>query len=110
MGWVVSRPRPPVSGKSVSDHAISAVAQKDCATWRLIKGDPICVDYPSEEPPVMLADVPRDPKIDQIAVALRQALEPHLGGVSHRGLDLGHSHPVDLHGPSSSWIERDECN
>jgi hypothetical protein len=55
--WIVDGVSYAVSGKSVSDHAISAVAQQDCATWRLIKGDPICVDYPSEEPPVMLADV-----------------------------------------------------
>ena len=28
--------------KSVSDHGISAIAQKDCAIWRIFKGDPIC--------------------------------------------------------------------
>jgi hypothetical protein len=30
------------TGKSVSDHAISAVAQRDCRMWRIIQGSPIC--------------------------------------------------------------------
>lgn len=53
--WVINGASYAVSGKSVSDHAISAVLEKDCATWRIIKGDPICVDYPAEETPVMVA-------------------------------------------------------
>ena len=53
--WVINGASYAVSGKSVSDHAISAVLEKDCATWRIIKGDPICVDYPVEETPVMVA-------------------------------------------------------
>jgi len=28
--------------KSISDHGISAVAQKDCAIWRIFKGESIC--------------------------------------------------------------------
>lgn len=31
-----------VSGKSVSDHAISVLARKDCRMWRVLKGSPIC--------------------------------------------------------------------
>ncbi len=53
--WIINGASYAVSGKSVSDHAISAVLEKDCATWRIIKGDPICVDYPAEETPVMVA-------------------------------------------------------
>lgn len=30
------------TGKDVSDHAISMVAGEDCATFRLIAGDPVC--------------------------------------------------------------------
>ena len=30
------------TGKSVSDHALSAVAHEDCAMWRLLKGELIC--------------------------------------------------------------------
>jgi hypothetical protein len=33
------------TGKSVSDHAISAVAEKDCALWRVVKGERICREY-----------------------------------------------------------------
>ena len=36
------------TGKSVSDHGISAVAGRDCAVWRVIKGQPICKDEPTE--------------------------------------------------------------
>ncbi len=54
--WVINGASYAISGKGVSDHAISAVLEKDCATWRIIKGDPICVDYPAEEWPVMVAE------------------------------------------------------
>ena len=30
------------SGKSVSDHALSAVANEDCAMWRVLQARPIC--------------------------------------------------------------------
>ncbi len=30
------------TGKSISDHAISAIAQEDCAMWRIIRGSPMC--------------------------------------------------------------------
>jgi len=30
------------TGKSVSDHALSAVVDEDCAMWRLLKGELIC--------------------------------------------------------------------
>lgn len=36
------------TGKSVSDHGISAVTGRDCAVWRVIKGEPICIDQPTE--------------------------------------------------------------
>jgi sporulation related protein len=36
------------TGKSVSDHGISAAAGRDCATWRVIKGESICKGDPSE--------------------------------------------------------------
>jgi len=32
------------TGKSVSDHALSAVAQRDCAVFRALSAKPICVD------------------------------------------------------------------
>jgi hypothetical protein len=36
------------TGKSVSDHGISAVAGRDCATWRVIKGENPCKGDPIE--------------------------------------------------------------
>lgn len=53
--WAINGVSYLASGKSVSDHAISAVLDQDCATWRILKGDPICVDYPAEDGSVMVA-------------------------------------------------------
>lgn len=36
------------TGKSISDHGISAVAGRDCATWHLVKGENICRGNPTE--------------------------------------------------------------
>ncbi len=36
------------TGKSVTDHGISMVAGRDCATWRLIKGQSPCKGMPTE--------------------------------------------------------------
>jgi hypothetical protein len=36
------------TGKSVSDHGISAVAGRDCATWRVLKGENPCKGDPTE--------------------------------------------------------------
>jgi len=36
------------TGKSISDHGISAVAGRDCATWRVIKGENVCKGDPTE--------------------------------------------------------------
>ena len=36
------------TGKSVSDHGISEVTGRDCAVWRVIKGQSICKDAPTE--------------------------------------------------------------
>ncbi len=44
------------SGKSVSDHAISAVANEGCAMWRALQARPICRDR--EVPATMVAAAP----------------------------------------------------
>jgi hypothetical protein len=44
------------SGKSVSDHAISAVANEDCAMWRALQARPICRDR--DVPETMVAAAP----------------------------------------------------
>jgi hypothetical protein len=36
------------TGKSISDHGISAAAGRDCAVWRLIKGENPCKGDPTE--------------------------------------------------------------
>ncbi len=36
------------TGKSISDHGISAATGRDCATWRLIKGENPCKGDPTE--------------------------------------------------------------
>jgi hypothetical protein len=36
------------TGKSVSDHGISGVTGRDCALWRVIKGQAICKDEPTQ--------------------------------------------------------------
>lgn len=36
------------TGKSVSDHGISEATGRDCAVWRIIKGESICKDQPVE--------------------------------------------------------------
>ncbi len=35
------------TGKSVSDHGISEVTGRDCALWRVIKGQAVCKDEPT---------------------------------------------------------------
>ena len=34
-----------VSGKGVGDHALSLAMNQDCATWRILQGKEICLDY-----------------------------------------------------------------
>ncbi len=43
------------SGKSVSDHALSAVAQRDCAMWRVVKNELVCREYRNGERGVLVA-------------------------------------------------------
>ena len=44
------------SGKGLSDHAISAVANEDCAMWRALQARPICRD--ADVPETMVAAAP----------------------------------------------------
>ncbi len=43
------------SGKTVSDHALSAVAQRDCALWRVVKNELVCREYRNGERGVLVA-------------------------------------------------------
>lgn len=44
------------TGKSITDHGLSLVAQKDCALWRPVKGEKICSDIVDPDE-VLVADV-----------------------------------------------------
>ncbi len=44
-----------VTGKSVSDHAISAYNNKDCKMSRKMQGKDVCQDQPDTEPDVVAA-------------------------------------------------------
>jgi hypothetical protein len=45
------------SGKSVQDHALSALAEQDCALWRVTKGNPVCSPVEAVEADVQVAAV-----------------------------------------------------
>lgn len=46
------------SGRSVGDHAISAMLEKDCAVFRLVKGEAICREPEEDEVPVSVTIAP----------------------------------------------------
>ena len=64
------------SGKSVTDHAISAVANEDCAMWRALQARPICRD--ADVPATMVAAAPGPEESEVLAVVLGVA--PAAGG------------------------------
>ena len=37
------------SGKNMTDHAYSAITAMDCAMWRMVKNEPVCMDRPLPE-------------------------------------------------------------
>jgi hypothetical protein len=43
------------TGKTVTDHAYSAIARSDCSFTRILHAKPICVDEPDERESVQLA-------------------------------------------------------
>jgi cell division protein FtsN len=43
--WTVSGVSYMFSGKGIGDHMLSLAAEQDCATWRVLQGKRICVDY-----------------------------------------------------------------
>ncbi len=49
------------TGKSVSDHVLSAAAEKDCAVWRLVKNEDVCREYDADKKSrVVLAEEKRE--------------------------------------------------
>ncbi len=43
------------TGKSVGDHALSAVAEQNCAMWRVVKDELVCREYRNGERGVLVA-------------------------------------------------------
>ena len=44
-----------VSGKTVSDHAISTITQEDCAVLRVLDKKPVCREFAEGEKPILVA-------------------------------------------------------
>jgi len=59
------------TGKSVSDHGLSAVVGEDCALWRALADRKICTDNPGEppRPAVAAANPPAPPKAATLVAA-----------------------------------------
>ena len=96
--WAINGVSYLASGKSVSDHAISAVLDQDCATWRILKGDPICVDYPAEDGAVAVAENEQPATFEPFD----DETEADREGASTAGLTI-----AALEGPEPVWPEGD---
>ncbi len=46
--WTVTGLSYALSGKGVGDHALSLAMEQDCATWRILQGRDVCVEYEGE--------------------------------------------------------------
>ena len=80
------------TGKSVNDHVLSEVLDQDCALWRIVKSEEICVDYVLEEgDTVMVAEGEAQAEAGaEVAAVPAPASEPTFRTVSMRaspGLD-----------------------
>ena len=63
------------SGKSVSDHALSAVANEDCAIWRALQARPICRDRDGPATLVAAAPGPEEPEVLAVVLATAPAAD-----------------------------------
>ena len=50
--------------KTLGDHGLSAVTNRDCAVWRAVNGEDICRDEEPGDSPVMVADAGSDAAIE----------------------------------------------
>ncbi len=72
--WAISGISYATTGKSISDHAVSAVTEKDCAVHRIALGKQICTNIAPDETMYVHND-PTEPAPDQPAVAAAQPTE-----------------------------------
>ena len=77
-----------VTGKSVSDHGISEVTGRDCAVWRVVKGQSICKDMPAERADPAPVEVGQQATLPPDADAARSIAAHHrylvLGSFANR--------------------------
>ena len=55
------------SGRSTTDHVISAVMEKDCVVFRIVQDKPVCQE---NEPKVKTADKPKDKSKDKTVLVV----------------------------------------
>ncbi len=65
------------SGKTLGDHALSAVASEDCAMWRALKERPICHEWETPDAvlaaaPVVDAPSPAAQELEQAEIAIAE--------------------------------------
>lgn len=78
--WAVDGISLLMTEKSVTDHGISIVAQKDCAIWRGVVDGELCRD--DAETDVMIADAETPKDHTAIALATKPTLQPQVKPVA----------------------------
>ncbi len=83
------------SGKTVRDHALSAALEQDCSMFRVLGGNPICVDYtPDGTAAAALATMPAgeamlgatsDGRVIRVAAASSPADQPVMAAAGSAG-------------------------
>lgn len=66
--WAIDGISYVATGKSITDHGLSMVAQQDCAMWRPVKGEPICSDYEDSGTVVAVTDTGSNAAVEADAV------------------------------------------
>ena len=108
------------SGKSIGDHALSLVMNQNCATFRMLRGKEICVDYGSDfesswaamasawELPEQLTGTDQDvvaigfDKTSPGAVAMKQTVEKTVAGTSLTPVNLAETGTLKSGKPAQS--------
>ncbi|MEX2449632.1 MAG: SPOR domain-containing protein [Rhodospirillales bacterium] len=97
-GWAIDGISLLTTEKSVSDHGISTVAQRDCALWRVFKGESVCREPAGGS--VQVADASDDAAgfddltVDDVAAAVSKPLL--------RPVSVAETSPVDTASPADS--------
>ncbi len=100
--WAIDGATLVFSGKTVSDHAISAVARKDCSLWRLLKGEPMCKDYPAEDGPTLAAVAPLPAPTVSAKFDLASGPPSAVGGVPGGAIHLAAFAPMPTPRPGAA--------